>query len=129
MDEEAFDQHISVILSSRRIRDRIVVLCEGDSVGWSDRQRARSPQTYRRHKEPPDSSFYLSCIPSGWQNHKLPCFFNCGDRYSVLKTYRRLRTAHEGNPNDTYLNPSKLFALVDLDLQPQPIDDYFLPDI
>ncbi|MEM9456135.1 MAG: hypothetical protein AAGF11_18275 [Myxococcota bacterium] len=128
LDPEALDEHARTILRSRRIRGKLVVLCEGDRVAAPDHGKAPSPQTYRRHEQLPDANFYLSCVPRSWQNRKLPCFFNCGDRHDVLQTFARLPQLHDTSPTESYLDPGKLYAVVDLDLQPAPLSDHCWPN-
>ncbi|MCP4133881.1 MAG: hypothetical protein GY754_23125 [bacterium] len=106
-------EHCTTILESRRIKNKIVLLCEGDIQVVKGQ---RSPTIYRRMETMPDSNFYKACIPTGW-TALLPQFFNCGDKISVLNTYVTLLELHNKSPEKSYLSPDKLFALVDLDLQ------------
>ncbi len=123
-----FEAHLTAILSSARIRGKLVVLCEGPRVAQRDVDRAPSPQTYRRQERLPDSSFYRRCIPHSWRDG-LPRFFNCGDRGTVLRTYQALIERHRADPASSYLSPEKLYALVDLDVQTQPTPaGYPFPD-
>ncbi len=116
-----FNAHVSAILRSPRIKGKIVVLCEGEYAASPDRDVAPSPQTYRRHERLPDASFYRNCIPRSWHNHKIPCFFNCGDRVSVLRTFDELGKRHAADPDESFLDPDKLYAMVDLDVQASPL--------
>jgi hypothetical protein len=54
-------------------------------------------------------------------------FFNCGDRASVINTYLKLLKLHEQDTTNSNLDPDRLFAMIDLDLHLQKIDDYFFP--
>ena len=114
MDEQ--EALVTAILALPRIRNRLVVLCEGDLIPLESRG-ARSPQMNGRLDQMPDSNFYKGCVPRDWHSHRLPQFFNCGGRSQVLYVYSRLIERHQMNPNSTYLTPEKLYALVDLDIQ------------
>lgn len=107
---------VSAILRSRRIKNKLVVLCEGNRLPI-EAGRAPSPQMYRRLDSLPDANFYKNCVPTSWHGNRLPSFFNCGDRGHVLHTFAALLAAHHANPGESYLSPEKLYALVDLDLQ------------
>lgn len=113
---EEVEDHVRAILGSRRIKNKLVVLCEGDrlpSLGG----RPPSPQTYRRLERMPDANFYKACVPADWHGYRVPEFFNCGGRSDVLRTFEALLAAHHANPEASYLTPEKLYALVDLDVQ------------
>ncbi|WP_228060573.1 MULTISPECIES: hypothetical protein [unclassified Coleofasciculus] len=120
LSSEQLEQHCKTILQSRRIRNKIVVLCEGDIPKIQGRP---SPQSYGRMEEMPDANFYKACVPKGWTQYR-PQFFNCGDRKDVIDSYFSLLDLHNQNKDNSYLNPDKLFAVVDLDLQVQAIDNY-----
>jgi len=108
------DQHCEHIYRSRSVKNKIIVLCEGDIHSVEGRE---SPQSYRHLQKYPDADFYKGCIPHWWQQ-KRPEFFNCGGRTRVLETYFRLIELHQNQtPKDSYLNIDKLFAIVDVDLQ------------
>lgn len=109
------DDHVRMILGSRRIRDRIVVLCEGDRIPILE-GHALSPQWYRRLEKTPDANFYKACVPVDWHGSRLPHFFNCGGRSDVLRAFTALLAAHRADPEQSYLTPEKLYALVDVDL-------------
>jgi hypothetical protein len=116
--------HCQQILKLREIRNKIVVLCEGEisKSEWG----INSPATYRRNKQLPDSSFYQACVPPWWRE-KRPRFINCGDRADVINTYFKLLES-EPNLTNSYLNPNLLFAIIDLDLQNKEIhQDYPFP--
>lgn len=117
-DTPEFDEHIRAILTMPHIQGRLVILCEGDRIRRGDEDRAASPQTYARHDQMPDSSFYTACIPRDWQGSHLPRFINCGGRSEVLATYAGLLSEHAAHPANSYLAPDKLYAIVDVDLQP-----------
>jgi len=121
LNEGQLIKHCETIMESRRILNKIVVLCEGDVREFQDRE---SPQTYRKMEQTPDSNFYKACVPSWWQQ-KQPQFFNCGDRNDVVNTYFMLLNLNDKNSNESYLNSQKLFAIVDLDIQTQKIDDNY----
>ncbi|MEG4323416.1 MULTISPECIES: hypothetical protein [unclassified Microcoleus] len=124
LNSEQLKQHCEIILQSRRIKNKIVVLCEGPISHIEGR---RSPQAYKHMEQMPDANFYNACVPTWW-TQKRPQFFNCGDRASVIKTYSSLLTLHEQDTTNSYLDPDRLFAMIDLDLHLQKIDDYSFPD-
>jgi hypothetical protein len=123
---EDFAAHCHFILQSRRIRNKIVILCEGDPLP-PDTDRP-SPQTYSRMEQMPDANFYKACVPRWWSQRR-PEFFNCGDRTHVINTYFELLQLHQANPSNSYLNPTKLLAIVDLDIGSAKLDSsYPFPD-
>lgn len=121
--DDELEQHCKYILGQRRIKKKIVILCEGGRYEGKERL---SPQSYGRMEEFPDANFYNACIPSywRWRNGK-PQFFNCGDRHDTLNTYFKLLELHdlEPDPELSYLSPDLLFALVDIDLHTAKIED------
>jgi hypothetical protein len=121
---EQLEQHCKTILKSSRIKNKIVVLCEGDIPKIQGRP---SPQSYRRMEQMPDANFYKACVPQRWNQYR-PQFFNCGDRKDVIDSYSTLIKLHEQDSDDSYLDPNKLFAIVDLDLQIQTIENYSFTD-
>ena len=121
---EQLQEHCEIILKSPSIKNKIVVLCEGKIP---DIQGRKSVQSYKAMKETQDASFYRACIPRSW-SQKQPQFFNCGDRQDVLDTYSTLPILHEKDTTNSYLDPERLFAMIDLDLQPQTIDNYIFTD-
>lgn len=123
LDREQLIRHCETIAGSRRIFRRIVVLCEGDIKFGQERP---SPQAYRKMEKMPDSNFYKACVPHSWRQYK-PQFFNCGDRKDVLDAYFTLVKKY-GDSDDSYLDPEKLFAIVDLDIQTQQIENYAFSD-
>jgi hypothetical protein len=124
LSSEQLKQHCKDILASRRILGKPVVLCEGDIPRLQGRL---SPQAYGKMETMPDSNFYNACVPNWWRQ-KRPQFFNCGDRVDVLNTYFSLLELHEADSSFSYLDPTKLFAIVDLDIQPRSISNYCFPD-
>ncbi len=123
---EELRQHSELIIHSRRIQNKIVVLCEGEGSIWNLKGRP-SPQSYGKMEQMPDANFYSACVPKWWSQYR-PQFFNCGDRKDVLDTYFKVLELHCENSTKSYLNPEKLFAIVDLDLQVQKIDNYHFVD-
>ena len=121
LSQEELEKHCQQILSDSRITNKIVVLCEGKIKHVKG---TRSPQAYKRMEQMPDANFYKKCIPKSWNDKAIPQFFNCGDRKDVIDTYFYLLTLHDRKPIQSYLNKSKLFALIDLDIQLQKIDNY-----
>lgn len=122
---EELEQHCLRMLGDRRINNKIVVLCEGKS---KDIHGIRSPQAYKKIETLPDANFYKKCVPKTWIGKPRPQFFNCGDRSQVINAYFLLLKLHEQNVNQSYLNKSKLFALIDLDIQLKTINNYIFPD-
>jgi len=116
------EEHCNQILKQRRIKNKIVVLCEGKI---QDNQGTKSPQAYKRMEQMPDANFYDACVPLWWKDKPRPKFFNCGDRKDAIDTYSHLIKLPE---NESYLNKEKLFALVDLDIQLHKINDYHFSD-
>lgn len=125
LNPEELQEHCEIILKSREIKNKIVVLCEGDiHIG------RKSPQSYKKREQMPDANFYKACVPRWWRQTKqyMPQFFNCGDRKDVIDTYFTLLTLHEQDSTSLYLDPNRLFAMIDLDLQLQKIDNYTFKD-
>ena len=79
-------EHCETILKSSRIRNKVVILCEGEIEKVKG---TRNPQFYRKMEKMPDANFYKHCVPKNWQGYK-PQFFNCGDRKDVIDTYFKL---------------------------------------
>ena len=124
LSPEQLKQHCQTIIGSRRIKNKIVVLCEGEIP---KREGRLSPQTYGRMEKMPDANFYNACVPKYLREYR-PQFFNCGDRKDVLDTYFTVLELHNQDSTNSYLSPEKLFAIVDLDLQPKTIDNYAFSD-
>jgi hypothetical protein len=114
------DLHCLNIIKSPRIRSRIVVLCEGD---LPQEKGILSPQLYRKNEKLQDAHFYKACLPKYWTNYPTPIFFNSGGRSDVINTYQRLFEIHKQNTSKSNLSPNKLFAIVDLDLQSQCLEN------
>lgn len=119
------EQHCLNIIKSPRISNRIVILCEGKIPEHNDRS---SPSSYGKNSELPDASFYKACLPHDWIN-KTPVFFNSGSRSDVIKTYQSIRDIHDQNLSISRLDPEKVFALLDIDLQSQPLENYAFASI
>lgn len=119
LNPEELEQHCQRIMGDRRNRNKIVILCEGKA---KNKQSRLSPQSYKRMSQMPDSNFYLKCIPKTWKGKSRPSFVHCEDSNGVIKTYNRLQEL--ADRPDSPLNIAKLFALVDLDIQPKDIDNY-----
>ncbi len=118
---EELQQHCQEILKQRRILNKIVILCEGEI---KKNQGRPSPQSYKKMEQMPDANFYNACVPSSWKQYR-PQFFNCGDRKDVIDSYFNLLKLHHQDINNSYLNPEKLFAIVDLDIQIQNIKNFY----
>jgi hypothetical protein len=117
LNQDQLAEHCDVILKSKRIKNKIVILCEGKR---STLQGRPSPQTYGKMEQMPDANFYKACVPRSWRNSR-PDFFNCGDRDDVINTYFALHEYHQADPVNSFLSPDKLFALIDLDLHNKKI--------
>ncbi len=124
LNPEQLKKHCEAILQSPKIKNKIVVLCEG---GTPKMQGIDSPQAYRNMTEMPDATFYKKCVPRWW-SQKRPEFVNCGDRKDVLDTYFTLPILHKQDTTNSNLDPDRLFAMIDLDLQLETIDNYIFPD-
>ena len=124
LSEEELKLHCRHILSQRRIKNRIVILCEGVRSQSGERL---SPQLYGKMEELPDANFYNACVPSYW-TQKRPQFFNCGDRTDTLNTYSKLLEINDREPEISFLTSDLLFALVDVDLCPEKIEGYEFAD-
>ncbi len=120
LSETELKEHCLNILQSARIRDRIVILCEGSIPKLQGRP---SPQSYKQMEQRPDAKFYDDCVPRWWKQYR-PQFFNCGDRNDVINTFFGMLDLHT-NCSKSFLSPDKLFAIVDLDIQCAEIpEDY-----
>ena len=111
--------HATNILKSSRIRGKYVFLCEGD-ISTIFENNTHSPSSLRKLEHLPDSSFYKKCLSPNIQKYKLPVFVNCAGRADVIKVYHKLvELVNEATEKGegTYLNLSKLFLIIDLDLQ------------
>jgi hypothetical protein len=124
LNPEQLKKHCEAILQSPKIKNKIVVVCEG---GTPKMQGIDSPQAYRNMTEMPDATFYKKCVPRWW-SQKRPEFVNCGDRKDVLDTYFTLPILHKQDTTNSNLDPDRLFAMIDLDLQLETIDNYIFPD-
>jgi hypothetical protein len=122
--EEQLKQHCEIILKQRKILDKIIVLCEGTIPKEKGRL---SPQSYGKMDSLPDSNFYKACIPNDWRNSR-PEFFNCGDCNDVVNTYFTLLEIIDKDIDNQYFHPKKIFAIVDLDIQIRPINNYRFTD-
>jgi len=121
LSQEELHQHCIRILSSRRIHNKIIVLCEGSIPRI---QGILSPQSYRGIDGFPDANFYKACIPRSWRE-SIPEFFNCGDRNDVLNTYFSLLEIVEQDANSSYFHPKNLFAIVDSDHQVKTLNPIY----
>ena len=122
--EKELKQHCEIILKQRKILDRIIVLCEGVIP---KEQGRLSPQSYGKMDSLPDSNFYKACVPHDWRNSR-PEFFNCGDCNDVVNTYFTLLEIIDKDIDNQYFHPKKIFAIVDLDIQIRPINNYRFTD-
>jgi hypothetical protein len=109
--------HCDEIITDPAIRNRIVILCEGDTKPFKSTERAKSIKEVA--EETQDSAFYYRAVPEWWKTtRKLePSFYVCGTQGNVIKAYFYLKQKHQQQPQNSYLNSNKLFALLDIDLQ------------
>jgi hypothetical protein len=113
------EQHCLNIIQNPRIANRIIILCEGDIPAPG----RYSPSSYGKNSDLPDANFYKACLPNHWRN-KTPMFFNSGSRSEVITTYQTITEIHGQNLSISRLSPDKVFALLDIDLQSQPLENY-----
>jgi hypothetical protein len=123
---DELENHVKNIMSSKRIKYKAVILCEGDIS--SVKNVGLNPTMYRKLERKPDADFYKACLPEYMRKNNAPQFFNCGGRSDVIKVYSQLKALHANNPKNSYLDINKLFAIIDLDIQPANIDNYSFQD-
>ncbi|BBM84672.1 hypothetical protein [Candidatus Uabimicrobium amorphum] len=100
-----------------RFKDKVVILCEG-RTNLSDRS---NPSTVAKRRKLADATFFKRCVPSYW-TYKKPQFIGCGTRESTIGTFFSLRKLIS-EKTDTFINPDKLFAIVDPDVQSTKIEE------
>jgi len=120
LSQQELIEHCKTIMSVERLRNKIVILCEGKVP--ENIKETKSPHFYRKLEHIPDADFYNSSIPYRMKRLNKPIFYSSGDRVDVLNTFQYL--TENGNHPNSYLDVNKLFALVDLDIQPNDISDY-----
>lgn len=91
----------------RAIKNRIVILCEGDR----NYLKVKTPQQYRQLDEYQDAAFWKETIPRWWRERK-PVFIPCGGRSQVLTVRKILLDLHYEDEDNSYLCPEKLFVLI-----------------
>jgi len=104
-------------------QNTIIILCEGatDNVILNNKKQSPSDR--------PDADFYSRCIPRYFfKPYPNPKFISCGTRDDVLNIYSKLLEIIPST-KEKYLEPNKLFALVDLDLQKKDIENYQFSNI
>jgi hypothetical protein len=116
-NESELNNHCLEILKDPAIRNRIVVLCEGKTEPF--KQTTHAPRIKEFSEITQDSAFYYRAIPTWWKETRKrePEFRVCGTQTNVIIAYFKLLENHHQNPKNSYLNPEKLFALVDIDFQ------------
>jgi hypothetical protein len=116
-NQAELQNYCKYILRQERIRDRILVLCEG-KILKEEVRISRSPESYqsqlpyadRDEKTTPDSSFYKKCIPESWfQFDLVPKFFNCGNCDDVIKIYLTLSEILAQDIDKQYIHPKRVF--------------------
>ncbi|MEN8218981.1 MAG: hypothetical protein ABFS56_21940 [Pseudomonadota bacterium] len=120
------ESNVKNIISSRRIKNKAVILCEGDIS--SVKNVGLNPSMYRKLERKPDADFYKACLPRNMRRNNAPQFFNCGGRSDVIKVYLKLKKLHQTPQEDSFLDIKKLFAIRDLDIQKANIDNYSFQD-
>ena len=120
-NEQELKEHCLKIIQDSRIKNKIVILCEG--LIPPKVEGRRSPQLYKQMEQMPDANFYNACVPTWWKQYR-PVFFNCGDRNDVLNTFFGLLDLHNSDNSQSFLIPDKLFAIVDLDIQDAKISHH-----
>ncbi len=121
---DELNNHVKNIMGVRSIKNKVVILCEGDISEVKNFKK--NPSKYRSLEKFPDANFYKACLPKSLKNYPVPTpvFFNCGDRANVIKAYLMLKELHAKNRTDSYLDINKLFVIIDLDIQKAKIDNY-----
>ena len=122
LKEIEIEEFAENILQSRRIKNKIVFLCEGDIQ--TVKNVGLNPSMYGRLEEKPDADFYKQCLPQQIRRYNTPRFYPCGSRDDVINIFFKAKQLHGDNPDNSYLDPDKLFAIVDLDIQHKQIDNY-----
>lgn len=109
--------HCDEIITDPAIRNRIIVLCEGDTKPFKPTPKALNIGQFSQRTQ--DSAFYYRAIPEWWKTtRKLePSFYVCGTQGNVINAYFYLKQKHQEQPKESYLNFNKLFALLDIDVQ------------
>jgi len=108
------EAHCQAIIDLSQRKCSLIVLCEGNIHKIKGRI-----EKYRRLEIFPDADFYKACVPIWWTG-KRPTFVPCGDRKDVIDTFFALRKLG--------FDQKRLFAIIDLDLQPHPLADYVAAD-
>ena len=107
-----------IILKHRRIKNNLVILCEGTR----EYLNVHTPQQIKRLDDFPDANFWKQTIPMEWKSKK-PVFIPCDSRSDILRIYPQLIDLHNNDPDNSYLSLHKLFILIDLDIQCQDISN------
>lgn len=121
------EAHCDEIIKDPAIRNRVIVLCEGDTTPFKPTANAARIKAFAQTTQ--DSAFYYQAIPDWWRTTRRPepSFYVCGTQDNVLNAYSYLADKHQANqPNESYLNVNKLFAFIDIDLANKkiPKSDY-----
>ncbi len=126
------EAHCDEIIKDPAIRNRVVVLCEGDSTPFKPTANAARIKAFAETTQ--DSAFYYRAIPEWWRTTRRPepSFYVCGNQENVIKAYCYLNAKHQTvQPSESYLSLNKLFALIDIDLNNKkiPKGDYPFKDL
>jgi hypothetical protein len=113
------DQFCAKVLNYRKIKGSLVILCEGNR----DYLNIHTPQQISQLEQVEDANFWRKTIPKWWRN-KQPVFIPCGGRSDVLRIKFRLIELHNEDPENSYLSPDKLYALIDLDIQSANLNNF-----
>lgn len=123
---EELEAHCDEIIKDPAIRNRIIVLCEGDTQPFKPAVHAARIKDFSLTTQ--DSAFYYRAIPEWWRTTRQlePNFYACGNQKNVLDGYFYLKAKHQtAQPQESYLNSQRLFALVDIDLANRKIGNDF----
>lgn len=126
-NSKELETHCDEIAKDPAIRNRIVVLCEGDSKPFKPTVNALRIKEFAQTIQ--DSAFYYRAIPDWWRTigESEPSFYVCGNQKNVIDAYFYLINK---DTKVSYLNPDKLFALIDIDLPNKKITgDYPFKDL
>lgn len=114
--KDELDEYCKKIILEPSIRNRIVILCEGNISGLKNGSGIKE---FSENEQ--DASFYYNTIPKWWkketQGQTEPVFYICGNRDNVLYAHHIIKEKHKKSPKESYLTPEKLFALVDIDFE------------
>jgi hypothetical protein len=124
------EAHCDAIIKDPAIRNRVIVLCEGDTTPFKPTDDDHAASIKKQCEATQDSAFYYQAIPNWWRTtggRLEPNFYICGNQRNVLDAYHYLIDKHQNNqPTYSFLKADRLFALIDIDLANKkiPKSDY-----